>query len=67
MNKGFTDLSCPLCGSINSIISLQLDDCETLSCSECEEEFTVTDIRVKVMSWAKFITWIDNANKELKE
>lgn len=64
MNKGFTDLSCPLCRSTDSIISLRLDDCETLACSECEEEFTVTDIREKLSGWNRFLVWIDTANKE---
>jgi uncharacterized protein (DUF983 family) len=60
VSRGFV-LPCPKCGNAESCISLHLDDCETFTCRECDEEFTADDVRDLIAKWGKVLAWIDAA------
>jgi hypothetical protein len=59
--RGFKGLSCPLCGNADATLRLYLDDCETVTCSECEEEFSLDVVRELVAAWTKVLAWVDAA------
>jgi transcription elongation factor Elf1 len=58
--KGFGPLPCIRCGQEASI-SLDLDDCSTFRCGECEESFDVCDLREHLARWQRVLAWVDAA------
>lgn len=54
-------LPCPKCMEATASIYLSLSDLNTCRCHDCEEEFTVTDMRGMVAEWQRFIAWLDGA------
>lgn len=55
--RGFADLPCIKCGVVDGV-HLVLLDCETFTCTECNEEFTVEDVRAQLAKWAAVVEWI---------
>lgn len=45
-------LKCLKCGEV-CLIKLHLDDCTTLQCNECDETFTLDEVREMVEGWNK--------------
>lgn len=60
VKRGFGTLPCILCGADCSI-SLDLDDCDTFRCGECEETFTASDVRNMLQMWGKVLAWVETA------
>lgn len=56
------NLPCPRCGEVCGI-ALDLDDLETCRCRECEENFTLDDVRAITKAWAPVLAWIDSSPK----
>lgn len=61
-------LPCPRCETVDARIQLDLDDMNSLFCRECEEVFTVANMRFLHVRWACALEWIDRAptNRESK-
>ena len=58
--RGFGHLPCPKCGEVTTI-KMDLDDCFTMTCSECEGEFTTDDVREFIAAWVPLLKWIETA------
>jgi hypothetical protein len=58
--KGFGPLPCPKCGQ-DSQIKVYLEDLNTFSCPECEDEFTADDVRQFVAKWQRVLSFLDSA------
>jgi len=54
-------LPCPLCGEQQATIELHLSDLDTCHCLECDNEFTLADVRKLIASWQAVLCWIDSA------
>ncbi|VTU00979.1 unnamed protein product [Gemmataceae bacterium] len=39
-------------------MSLELDDCDTLRCQECDESYSVADVEAVVACWSKLLPWL---------
>lgn len=50
-------LVCPRCLT-ESVIRLDLDDGETMTCEECNDTFTVADLVAILESWSKLLPWL---------
>jgi hypothetical protein len=57
-SRGLT-LPCPKCGEEDAAVSLHLDDGETLHCRDCDNEFTLDDIRNFITRWQAVLAWVD--------
>lgn len=57
--RGFS-LTCLSCGQQASI-TLDLDDCHTFHCPDCENEFTADDVRQVIGEWQRVLSWLDLA------
>jgi transcription elongation factor Elf1 len=57
---GFGDLPCPRCGEV-TLIRLDLDDLDRLTCGNCEEPFTASEVRELIDAWAPVLRWIESA------
>lgn len=57
-------LPCPKCGEQEAMIQLDLDDGQTCSCRECDDEFSLDDVREFIGRWAKMIAWIETMPAE---
>ena len=51
------ELQCIRCGE-DAVIRLDLNDGDTMSCSECEKEFTVSDVEEVLACWGAILPWI---------
>lgn len=51
------ELTCPKCLS-NEVIRLDLTDGDTLTCSGCDEEYSLADVEAVVASWSKMLPWL---------
>lgn len=51
---------CPKCMRPDATVRLNVNDGDTLTCFECDEEFTVSDVRTLVDSWAKLLPWLES-------
>lgn len=60
VQRGFGALPCILCGE-EAALSVDLDDCTTFRCPECENEFTADDVRTHLASWSRVLNWLDSA------
>lgn len=59
--EGFC-VTCIKCGEAGSI-KLDLTDMDTLTCSECDAEYSVDDVRAVMREWGPVLAWIDSAAK----
>jgi hypothetical protein len=55
---GFGVLRCPVCGQ-EATVSLDLDDCRTFRCGECEDSFSADDVRSMIRDWQRVLNWLD--------
>ena len=51
------NLTCPRC-MCEACIKLDLADGETMSCPDCNEEITVSDIESLIEGWSKILPWL---------
>lgn len=51
------NVMCPKCLS-ETCVKLDVTDGDTLSCPDCEEEYTVADVEALVESWGRLLPWI---------
>ena len=54
-------LPCPKCNEQNANVSLHLDDAETFTCHECEDEFSIDDVReylATAQRWGRVLDWV---------
>jgi hypothetical protein len=58
--RGFPGLPCLKCGATDAV-RVSVADTRTLSCGECNEDFTVDEARAILESWASVLTWIEAA------
>jgi transcription elongation factor Elf1 len=56
--RGFGPLRCISCGE-EGVIRLDLDDCATLHCTDCEAEFGLDDVRALIAKWQRVVDWLD--------
>jgi uncharacterized protein (DUF983 family) len=49
---------CPRCGE-DVGIRVGLDDGETLTCTSCDAEYTVQDVRDLIACWGPLLVWLD--------
>lgn len=59
--RGFGLLPCPMCEDGGATMRLGLDDVNTFHCTECENEFTVNDVRSFIRAWEPVLEWIKTA------
>ncbi len=59
VKRGFA-LACILCGQECSI-SLDLDNLHTFNCPECEQTFSLDDVRGTIAAWQRVLAWVDSA------
>ena len=57
-------LPCPRCGEASANIALNLwsledPDGENFSCTECDADLSLTDIRNLVGKWSRLLSWIE--------
>jgi hypothetical protein len=52
-------LPCPKCGEESATIDLNLSDCDTLHCQECDATFTVADVRNVIARWQPILAWME--------
>jgi hypothetical protein len=52
-------LPCPMCGNQEAVIHLNLADADGCKCQECDEEFTIDDVRGLIEKWTKVIKWVE--------
>ena len=57
--RGFPGLSCIKCGSNENVIKLDLDDGDTLTCTGCEEDYSIEEVREHCTAWQHAIARID--------
>jgi hypothetical protein len=57
---GDSGLRCLLCGEPNGI-SLYLNDLETVHCTHCEQDHTLSEVRDTIDQWALVLSWRDLA------
>ena len=56
------ETTCFKCGKANCLF-LKIEDCESLECKECGEEFTVADIEEHIKSMKKLVMVCKAAKK----
>lgn len=49
---------CPKCLS-ESQVAVNVEDGESLYCPECEENYTVTEVRELLDSWKAILPWLE--------
>jgi len=58
--RGF-QLRCLNCGTSDGTRYLYLDRLDMIGCSECQEDFSVEDLRAAVADATRLLAWIDAA------
>jgi hypothetical protein len=57
-------LACPLCGSSEGTLNLDINSPENLECGQCSESFTIThavELATKALArWEALADWIGN-------
>jgi peptide subunit release factor 1 (eRF1) len=53
---GFVGLKCVRCGERDGV-SLSLHDLDTLHCNQCDEEYTLSEVRDTLDQWAVVLAW----------
>ena len=51
------NLICPSCLK-HAVIRLDICDGDTLTCAECDAEFSLTDVADMVASWKAILPWL---------
>lgn len=51
------NVTCPKCLSEASV-RLDVSDGDTLTCADCNEEYTVADVEAVIESWSRLLPWI---------
>lgn len=59
VTRGFS-IRCVCCGTADGYRQLFLEDLNTIRCTECEEEFSVDDLREQVSQSTRLLKWIDS-------
>jgi hypothetical protein len=59
--RGFPGLRCPMCGSDDGILYLDVGNLEEFHCTANECEFTIDDVRQLIGQWQRLLTWINAA------
>jgi hypothetical protein len=59
--KGFGTLPCPLCGEAQATIHMDLTDCESFHCCDCDSDFAAADVRAFIERWRKVLAWCEMA------
>lgn len=59
--KGWGTLPCPCCGEQQASITLDLTDCESFHCADCDADFSAADVRVFLQRWTQVLWWLDSA------
>jgi hypothetical protein len=57
-----TQLPCPCCGEPSANIAVNLwllGDDGAFTCTECEGEFSVADVRGFIAKWTRLIGWLE--------
>lgn len=57
-SKGI-QLPCPRCGEKDANVALYMAEGDLFQCQECEEEFSVEDIRQILAFWGPVVKWLD--------
>ena len=52
-------LPCIRCGEPQANIHLHLEDGDTFTCQECENSFTLDDVRKVLAMWPKVVAWVE--------
>jgi hypothetical protein len=52
-------LPCPRCGEASATIRLELADMDTCVCVDCDETFSLTDVRDWISRWSRVIRWVE--------
>lgn len=60
--RGFA-VTCIRCGNEDAHVSLNLVDCDTFTCSNCDEEWSLEDARQHIAGWSSLIKWIESASQ----
>ena len=60
VKRGFAGLGCILCGQTDGV-GLDLDDCSTFRCRECNDEFTAEDVQEHLAAWTQVLAWANQA------
>jgi len=62
--RGF-DLACPYCGADDAALTLDVTELKTLSCGNCDEEFTprqaVARAAERLREWERLARWVEMA------
>ena len=65
VKRGFR-LNCIRCGERASL-ALDLDDCDTFRCPECEADFGAAEVREMIAEWQRALAWIDQAPPRIED
>jgi transcription elongation factor Elf1 len=61
------ELTCPFCGHDDAVLSLNLNDLDSITCGECEQEFSAEEAankaRALARKWDAVVRWIDTARE----
>ena len=58
LHHGGWSLPCPRCGELGASISINLHDPSTMTCLECEEDFTAEQLQALIVSWQPILAWL---------
>ncbi len=58
--RGFPSLTCVLCGEADCV-RLDLSDLDTFTCTSCEADFTLDEVREHLAAWGRVVVWIESA------
>jgi hypothetical protein len=61
VKKGWGTLPCPLCGEAQATVHLDLTDCESFHCCDCDSDFTADDVRAFIEKWQPVLYWCEGA------
>jgi hypothetical protein len=59
--KGWGTLPCPLCGEAQATVHLDLTDCESFHCCDCDSDFDAASVRSFIDRWQKVLAWVSAA------
>jgi hypothetical protein len=59
--KGWGTLPCPLCGEQQATVHLDLTDCESFHCCDCDADLTIADVEAFIQRWQPVLAWVRSA------
>jgi transcription elongation factor Elf1 len=62
VKQGWGTLPCPHCGEQQATILLDLTNLEDLHCQDCDQDYTLEDVRSFIEQWGKVLRWVSIAN-----